>query len=208
MRGRSLAALVLGVGLICVAGPGQAQAATPLPTETPMLRAAVAAGALPGVAERLPAEPLVVALDGADLAPGVHGGTLRLLMARPRDVRMVGVYGYTRLVGYTPAREIAADVLARVENEGDRRFTLSLRPGHRWSDGHPFTTEYFRYYWQDVLQDPASGPPAALLVGRELPTVEIVDARTVRYSWSKPNPHFLPALAAARPLATSARRTI
>jgi peptide/nickel transport system substrate-binding protein len=44
------------------------------------------------------------------------------------------------------------------------------------------------------------GPPVELQVDGEWPQVEILDERTVRYSWSKPNPFFLPALAAAAPL--------
>ena len=44
------------------------------------------------------------------------------------------------------------------------------------------------------------GPPRDLVVEGELPQVEILDELTVRYSWSRPNPFFLPALAGARPL--------
>ena len=33
-------------------------------------------------------------------APGQHGGTLNMLIGRSRDVRMLVVYGYARLVGY------------------------------------------------------------------------------------------------------------
>ena len=45
-----------------------------------------------------------------------------------------------------------------------------------------------------------TGPPSDLLVGEEAPMVEFPDPLTVRYSWSKPNPFFLPALARAAPL--------
>ena len=44
-------------------------------------------------------------------------------------------------------------------------FTLHLRPGHKWSDGAPFTTKDFRYYWEDVANDPElspTGPPQAV----------------------------------------------
>ncbi|HVG48516.1 MAG TPA: ABC transporter substrate-binding protein, partial [Rubellimicrobium sp.] len=39
-----------------------------------------------------------------------------------------------------------------------------------------------------------------LVVEGELPRVELLDGLTVRYTWSKPNPFFLPALAAATQL--------
>ena len=46
-------------------------------------------------------------------------------------------------------------------------FTLHLRPGHKWSDGQPFTSEDFRYYWEDVANNKDLSPfglPQALLV--------------------------------------------
>ena len=54
-------------------------------------------------------------------------------------------------------------------------FTLHLRPGHRWSDGQPFTAEDFRYYWEDVANNKELSPdrPAErLLVDGEAPKVE------------------------------------
>jgi peptide/nickel transport system substrate-binding protein len=78
-----------------------------------------------------------------------------------------------------------------------------LRKGHKWSDGHPFTSEDFRYYWEDMANNPElskGGPNKLLLVEGELPSVEFPDPNTVRYSWSNQNPYFLPALAGARPL--------
>ena len=44
------------------------------------------------------------------------------------------------------------------------------------------------------------GVPQALLVDGRKPKVEFPDRYTVRYSWTKPNPYFLPALAGPRPL--------
>src|SRR5690606_3819240 len=99
--------------------------------------------------------------------------------------------------------ELAADLVASVAVQDDRVFTFTLREGHRWSDGHPFTTEDFRYFWEDVANNPAlspTGPPSELMLDGEAPTVEILSPTVLRYSWSKPNPEFLPALAGARPL--------
>ena len=170
--------------------------------ETPMFQAEVAAGTLPPVAERLPHEPSVAAFARAGQVPGRHGGTLRLLMAQARDVRMMVVYGYARLVRFDHQLEIVPDILRKVDVEDDRVFTLHLRPGHRWSDGVPFTAEDFRYYWENVATDPQLspvGPPEVMRAGGALPRFEVIDPLTVRYSWDMPNPEFLPALAAARP---------
>jgi len=169
--------------------------------ETPMLETSVVAGAARPIFERLPADPLVVEFR-APAVPGRHGGTLRLLMARARDVRLMVVYGYARLVRFDERRRIRPDILRAVTIKEGRIYTLHLRRGHRWSDGAPFTAEDFRYYWEDVANNPLlspAGPPDELRVGDELPRFEVLDPLTVRYSWSKPNPAFLPALAGARP---------
>jgi peptide/nickel transport system substrate-binding protein len=177
-----------------------------LPTrfvESPMLSERVAKGELPPIQERLPKVPAVAAMAWPGQEPGHQGGELKLLMASAKDTRLMVVYGYARLVAYDQNFELRPDVLAAIEIEDGRVFTLKLRPGHRWSDGQPFTTEDFRYYWEDVANDPElspSGVPVQLLVGSEAPRVEIIDDTTIRYSWSKPNPQFLPALAGPSPL--------
>ncbi|MFO1153150.1 MAG: ABC transporter substrate-binding protein [Rhodospirillales bacterium] len=170
--------------------------------ETPALARAVAEGRLPPVAQRLPQAPRIIDPAAAGGSNGVHGGTLRLLMSQPKDTRMMVVYGYSRLVGYTADWTIAPDILASVQIEEGRVFTLRLRPGHRWSDGAPFTSEDFRFWWEDVANNAdlsPGGPERYLLVDGERPQVSFPDATTVRYAWSKPNPFFLPALAGSRP---------
>lgn len=171
--------------------------------DSPALASDVAAGKLPPVAQRLPENPLASMPGRADFTPGHHGGELRFLMARAQDVRMMVVYGYARLVAYTPELELKPDILESLENEGDRVFTFKLRRGHRWSDGHPFTTEDFRYYWEDVANNKRlapAGPPRDLMPDGKKPKIDIIDEVTIRYSWPVPNPHFLPKLAGASPL--------
>jgi len=171
--------------------------------EPPMLAAEVTAGTLPPLARRIPHPPLVVKIDRPGWKPGRYGGTLRMLMAKDRDIRMMVVYGYARLVGYNEQLQIVPDLLERVDNVGERVFTLHLRPGHKWSDGRPFTSADFRYYWEDVANNRELSPfglPPALKVNGRGPTFEVIDEYTVRYSWDAPNPQFLPALAAPSPL--------
>lgn len=166
--------------------------------ETPSLLPRVADGALPAVAERLPEHPRVI----GDREVGQHGGDLRIIMSRSRDTRLMTVYGYARLVGYTPALELVPDVLEDVQVDDERVFTFKLRKGHRWSDGQPFTAEDFRYWWQDVANNEdlsPFGPPVSMMVDGEVPRFEVIDEQTVRYSWSQPNPGFLARLAAPRP---------
>ncbi len=185
--------------LIAVAGGAAAQSYI----ETPALAARVAAGELPAVAERLPHQPLLTELSRDGWRPGRHGGDLRLLMAKAKDIRQLTVYGYARLLGYDEQLQLRADLLAGYSVREGREFTLQLRPGHRWSDGQPFTSEDFRFYWEHIANDAdlsPGGPDKKLLVEGRPPQVEFPDAHTVIYRWHKPNPYFLTALAAPRPL--------
>jgi len=171
--------------------------------EAPALAARVAAGELPPLAERLPDSPALAALDPAEQTLGEYGGALKLLMGRQKDIRMMMVYGYARLVGYDRDLHLKPDIVERVDIDEGRVFTFYLRQGHRWSDGQPFTAEDFRYYWEDVANNEELspfGPPKAMMIDGEAPRFEVIDPFTVRYSWSNPNPYFLPALAGARPL--------
>ncbi len=202
MRGPPPRHLAPSLGLaLALLGAGAAAAMELV--ETPYFRDAVTAGRLPAVDQRVPSRPSVVAFDGPELTIGRHGGDLRMLMARSKDTRQMVVYGYERLIAYNRDYEPRPDILESIESDGARSFTLRLRPGHRWSDGHPFTSEDFRYYWDDVANNETlspTGPPARLLVEGEPPRVEILDPATVRYSWSRPNQEFVPALAGASPL--------
>ncbi|MEI5665544.1 ABC transporter substrate-binding protein [Bosea sp. CCNWLW174] len=171
--------------------------------DSPALAAKVTAGELPGLAERLPKSPRLINVAAMGRAPGRHGGTMRMLMGDQRDIRMMTIYGYTRLVVYDDKLELAPDLLESFEVERGRVFTLRLRAGHRWSDGHPFTAEDFRYWWEDVANNKRlspGGPPQAMVISGQTCRFEILDELTLRYSWAEPNPVFLPALAGAQPL--------
>jgi len=181
---------------VFIAAPGNGA------SEPPEIAEAVKSGKMPPVSQRLPSEPLVVDLAAMGLEPGRHGGRLRTLVEKAKGIRYMSVYGYARLVGYDRDLNLKPDLLKDIKVEDGRIFTLTLRKGHKWSDGEPFTTEDFRYYWEDVAKNKEltpSGPDAALLLGGEAPEFEVIDEVTVRYSWSKPNPNFLPLLAQARP---------
>ncbi len=171
-----------------------------LAEEAPWLSERVAAGDLPPLHERLPDEPLVV-VDGR--ATGDYGGDWNMLISRSKDTRILVVFGYARLVGYDASFSLVPDILDSFTVEDGRIFTFRLRRGHRWSDGHPFTSEDFRYWWEDVAGNPElspSGPPTVMRAGGVLPLFEVISDEVVRYTWPTPNPDFLPALAGAAPL--------
>ncbi len=166
--------------------------------EIPALKAAVDAGTLPAMAERLPENPFVVDYDGEGKTPGVYGGDLRLLMGKAKDIGQITVYTYARLVGFGPDLILKPDILESAEVLEGREFTFKIRKGHKWSDGHPFTSEDFRYFWEDMVNHEKlgrKGIPTNMLVNGEGPTFEVLDDLTVRYTWASSNPAFLPALA-------------
>lgn len=171
--------------------------------EPDMLKDKVSKGELPPVETRLPKDPLRVELTGADKSPGQYGGTVRMLIGGQRNISLMTVSGYTRLLRYDEKLQLQPDVLASYEVQEGRIFTFHLRPGHKWSDGEPLTPEDFRYALEDVQldEDLTRGIISPyLLVNGKPPTFEIVDDLTVRYTWDGPNPDFLPQIAAPQAL--------
>ncbi len=159
-------------------------------------------GDMPPAAERIPAQPLIVDLEAKGRALGIQGGTLRTLVSRSKDIRQMVVYGYARLVGYAPDYSLQPDILRDVVVEEGRRFTLHLRKGHRWSDGAPFTSADFAYWWEHVANNAEitpSGPPEWMIVNEQMGRVSFPDPVTVVFEWDDPNPSFLPLLAQASP---------
>lgn len=179
--------------------------ADPLPAmqETPNLADRVKAGTLPPVDKRIPRQPRVIDHFAGSDGPGKHGGQLNTLVASSRDTRLMTIYSYTRLIVYDEKFALHPDILESFEAKEGREFTLKLRAGHKWSDGHPFTTADFRFFWEDIANNSElspSGPSVELMVDGQPPKVDIIDEVTIRYSWDKPNPHFIESQARAAPL--------
>ncbi|KQR69270.1 ABC transporter substrate-binding protein [Rhizobium sp. Leaf341] len=163
----------------------------------------ITAGTLPPMAERIPKTPRVVNLAAMGRTPGSYGGAIRILIGSQKDIRVMYINGYARLVGYDEKLNFQPDILEACDIDGEKVFTFRIREGHRWSDGSPVTSEDFRYTWEDVVLDQdlrKGGVQQELLAEGKPPRFEVLDARTVRYSWDAPNPDFLPNLASALPL--------
>lgn len=204
MRGFRLASIrhgAIALGLLAAAMLPKPAHALEL-KETPMLAERVASGSLPPIEQRLPKQPSVVRFNGKK-SIGRQGGELRTLIGRSKDVRLLVVYGYARLVGYDENFELVPDILERFEVEDGRRFTLYLREGHKWSDGMPFTAEDIRYWWEDIASNKKlspAGPPREMMLDDQAPRFEVLNETTVRFTWHRENPFFLPRLAGASPL--------
>ena len=126
---------------------------------------------------------VLAAAAACAVAPAVHAQTLRwaaqndILTLDPHSqnhatTNAILMHAYEGLTRYNEKYEIVPDILEKVDVDQDRIFTLKIRKGHRWSDGHPFTAEDFRYFWDDVANNQRltpAGVPAHLLVGGEKP---------------------------------------
>src|SRR5210317_1328983 len=145
--------ILLLVGLMAI--PAFAQ---PVVQESRFWQDEVSKGAMDPAADRIPDVPLIVDLEAKGREFGIQGGTLRTMVTRSKDVRQMVVYGYARLIGYNENYQLKPDILQSYESEDDRIFTLRLRPGHRWSDGAPFTSEDFKYWWEHVAQNRELSP--------------------------------------------------
>ncbi len=120
--------------------------------EAPMLAALVAAGQLPPVEQRLPADPVVITPVES---VGKYGGTWHTASPWPSiDNVLLKLYDppirwKADYSGYEPglaqSYEWSAD---------GRTFTLHLREGIRWSDGAPYTSEDWRFWWEDLALNP------------------------------------------------------
>ncbi len=179
-----------------------ARAAVPKMQEVPSLAAKVKAG-LPPVDKRIPSDPSIVEVFYGGEGPGRNGGDCNMLIANARDTRLMTLYSNARLIVYDDKLTLHPDILSSYEAKDGREFTLKLRAGHKWSDGRPFTTEDFRYFWEDIANNKelsSGGPSVELLVDGEPPKVDIIDELTIRYTWAKPNPYFITSQARANPL--------
>jgi len=116
--------------------------------EAPMLAEMVASGDLPAVDERLPDDPVVTEVVES---VGQYGGTLHTASWWP-EVGNVQLYFAVEapikwkadLTGYEPAL-----VESYEWSDDGMVFTMHMRPGLKWSDGEPYTSADWRYWWDD-----------------------------------------------------------
>ncbi len=146
--------------------------------------------ALAPVAERLPAEPLVIAPFDAI---GSHGGTLNGLSnateAGTSDLLSVR---HVNLVRYSDDLQTVVPNIARAWNWNDdyTELTVSLREGHRWSDGAPFTAHDIVFWYEDLILNDEIYPetPSRWLFEGEPMGIEAVDDTTVVMTFPVPAP--------------------
>src|SRR5690606_2063247 len=183
-RGRSLPALGLVLALALALGTALAQPYQ----EAPMLAELVAAGELPPVEERLPENPLVIAVDQEI---GQYGGVIRRGFTGPGDHNNYTRWAYDSLLRFSvDGSEIVPHIIESWEASDDfHTWTLHLRPGMKWSDGHPFTSDALLFYYEAVLQNEDLTPSVPVWIANEdgtLATMTAPDEYTVQVTFDFP----------------------
>ncbi len=148
---------------------------------------------LPDLAQRLPQEPLVYAPYDAI---GKYGGTLDVLSnateAGTSDFLSVRHVNFVRYLD--DLTTIVPNVAKSWEwNDDFTTLTFFLRKGHKWSDGHPFTADDVKFWYDNTALDPNIIEKAKdyVLVAGEPMTVDVIDAQTVRFNLPSPKPGLL-----------------
>ena len=120
-------------------------------SESPYDAAKVAAGELPALAERLPDQPSVVSPQEGEI--GVYGGQFNVFAdgSDPwNDLTEEPARG-PFLLNMTLDNTFEPDLALNYSFSDDfTEFTLNLRPGMKWSNGDPFTSEDFRFKREDM----------------------------------------------------------
>ncbi len=186
MRSRfTLLILVLGVLVFGTTGLAY--------NESPMLAERVAGGELPPVEERLPEEPIVVEPPHTI---GRYGGEYRVAFTgTDMWTGEVGAFmGKGSLIKENGDFEIVPDVAESWEWADDATWLkVNLRPGIRWSDGHPFTADDLVFWYEKIAMNEEISPSVQshFVAGGEVVEVEKLDTYTVRFNFAVPHPLFV-----------------
>jgi len=148
---------------------------------------------LPPLAERIPAEPLVVVpYDSV----GKYGGTLDVLSnateAGTSDFLSVRHVNFVRFSD--DLQTIVPNIAKSWEWNSDfTKLTFHLRKGHKWSDGAPFTSADVKFYHDNLMLDTNifEKPKDYITVGGETMTVDTPDETTVVFNLPSPKPGLL-----------------
>ncbi|CAN7428163.1 ABC transporter substrate-binding protein [Devosia sp. LjRoot3] len=161
-------------------GPAWAQ------QQSPVLDAAVASGELPPVAERLPANPLVITPVES---VGTYGGTWHSALRGGLDNAWIGrTVAYDGLVRYDREwKEIIPNLAESWEvSEDARTYTFKLREGLKWNNGKPFTSADIAFA-AELFSEPTYGAGTFMKNPNNPVKVEVVDETTFSLVFEKPN---------------------
>jgi peptide/nickel transport system substrate-binding protein len=154
--------------------------------QAPELDALVSSGALPPVAERLPANPLVI--EPVD-SVGTYGGTWRSALRGGLDNAWIArTVAYDGLVRYDREwKEIIPNLAESWEVSADARtYTFKLREGLKWNNGTPFTSADIAFA-VELFAEPSYGGGTFMKNPNNPVTVEVIDDTTFSFVFEHPN---------------------
>ncbi len=152
--------------------------------ESPLSYGQVAAGKLPPVGERLPAEPLVwIRADGFTQEVGTYGGVIQLMGEGEPPL-----WEYLLMLNRLCLTTIPCIVKGWEFTPDGKSVTFMFRKGAKWSDGEPFTADDIIFWWEDDTLNKELFPNTTgwWVIDKEPMKVEKVDDFTVKYSFKLP----------------------
>jgi len=165
--------------------------------EAPMLAEMVKAGKLLPVEKRIPEEPMVVKpLQSV----GKYGGTWRRGFTGPGDAENGNRIVSTDKIlfwDYTGTKVMPCLAKDWKVSDDGRVVAITLRKGHKWSDGQPFTVDDFVFWYEDVYmnKDIQPSPHPDFMVNGKPGRLYKRDDYTVVFEFPEPNYLFVDILA-------------
>lgn len=157
-------------------------------SESPTFAGLVEQGLLPPVEERLPDDPVVV--DPYE-QPGYYGGTVRT--AGWLEWYFNPIEGQMRMC--PEGARTRYNLIRELEVSDDMRtYTLHLRPGIKWSDGHPHTVDDYLFWFDHVFMNPDL-TPARGAPYYDTTTFRKIDDYTLEVEFENPNAYYDATLA-------------
>jgi peptide/nickel transport system substrate-binding protein len=175
-------------------------------SEAPYLAELVAEGKLPAVADRLPAQPIIMKTGAMSDGIGEYGGVFRhVIGGRPEGWNwMAGQHqgwgGINMamqecLVRQGPRWQVRAEeqtgplpnLAQSWEWSEDRtEVTMNLMQGVKWSDGDAFDVEDVRFWWENNVEDESVSSRMSAGSFGDGATFEVIDDYTFKFVFNSP----------------------
>lgn len=154
--------------------------------ENPMFAEKVKKGELPPVEERLPEEPFVVTPYDEI---GTYGGTLRgISISYESGTSEIMSWRQVNMVRFDDDCSTIVPNVAKSwkVNDDYTEVTFTLRKGHRWSDGAPFTVDDVVFWMDDIILNKEIHKATPSPWGSVEASVEKIDDVTVKFKFDVP----------------------
>ena len=157
--------------------------------QAPMLAQQVAKNELPPLSQRLPLTPRIINTPDKT---GIYGGALTAGEVQTDRLKWLETIVHAGLFTYSmDASQIIPDIAKSFSWSNDlKTLTIELRPGHKWSDGRPFTTEDMMFCWNDWYCCEQLKPilPGWWLADNQPPVFKAISETEIQITFALPNP--------------------